>query len=119
MQEYILNWSSSTKQTITLTPKVTLEPGTTSGTSRCSLVLFGKGAPRYGEGQQENFVRMLENFASNIAPIAPTSGQLWFDTTLNAIKIYDSDSTWKPVNSVYVDSSAPPVNIKVFIGIVW
>jgi|GEM_PF-1340248 len=118
MQEYILNWSSSTKQTITLTPKVTLEPGTTSGTSRCSLVLFGKGAPRYGEGQQENFVRMLENFASNIAPIAPTSGQLWFDTTLNAIKIYDSDSTWKPVNSVYVDSSAPPVN-RSFEGMLW
>lgn len=118
MQEYILNWSSSTKQTITLTPKVTLEPGTTTGTSRCSLVLFGKGAPRYGEGQQENFVRMLENFASNIAPIAPTSGQLWFDTTLNAIKIYDSDSTWKPVNSVYVDSSTPPVN-RSFEGMLW
>lgn len=118
MQDYILNWSSSTKQTITLTPKSTLDPGTTSGTSQCSLILFGKGAPRYGEGQQENFIRILENFASTLPPTAPTTGQLWFDTAANFIKIYDSDSSWRPVNSVYLDSS-PPAAGRSYDGMLW
>lgn len=118
MQDYILNWSSSTKQTITLTPKVALDPGTTTGTSQCSIVLFGKGAPRYGEGQQENFIRMLENFSSPTAPIAPTSGQLWFDSGSNLLKVYDASSSWKPVNNVYVDSSAPASSM-TFEGMLW
>lgn len=43
-----------------------------------SLILFGKGSPNYGEKQQENFLRILENFASEVAPPIPTIGQLWW-----------------------------------------
>jgi len=50
-------------------------------TTATSLTLNGKGVINYGEVQQENFVRMLENFASATAPLNPTIGQLWFNAS--------------------------------------
>ena len=67
---YILDWSNPSKGAITL-------PDTTVDTTSTSLTLYGLDAPNYGEGQQENFIRMLENFASDTPPptftISPTS----------------------------------------------
>jgi len=50
-------------------------------TTATSLTLNGKGVINYGEVQQENFVRMLEHFASATAPLNPTIGQLWFNAS--------------------------------------
>jgi len=62
---YILDWSNPSKGSITL-------PDTTVDTTSTSLTLYGLDAPNYGEGQQENFIRMLENFASDTPPPRPT-----------------------------------------------
>jgi hypothetical protein len=55
-----------------------------------SLVLVGKNVTRFGEYFGENFVKLLENFASATAPSNPTEGQLWYDSGNSALKLYDN-----------------------------
>ena len=69
------------------TTLVTLDPGILDQST--SLYLIGKNYPNYGELQQENFVRLLENFANSTEPNAPLVGQLWYDTDAKKIKYYD------------------------------
>lgn len=49
-------------------------------TTLTSLILTGKKLEDYGEFQQENFIRLLENFANKVPPLNPTIGQLWYCT---------------------------------------
>lgn len=55
-----------------------------------TLSLVGKDLINYGEAIAQNSVKLLENFASDTAPVTPTEGQLWWDTTSNseALKIW-------------------------------
>ena len=71
----------------------TITDGTVDNTT--SLQLFGKSYSGFGEGLNENLVKLLENAASTSAPTAPLKGELWFDTTSNQIKVYDGTS-FKP-----------------------
>ena len=43
-----------------------------------SIALIGHGQPNYGEPQNENFIHMLEHFASVDEPNMPVKGQIWF-----------------------------------------
>lgn len=54
-----------------------------------NLTLIGKNVSGYGEFINENFVRLLENFANSSPPDRPILGQLWFDTTENRLKVYN------------------------------
>jgi len=54
--------------------------------------LVGKNYINYGTAQNENFVYLLENFASDTAPLYPLAGQLWYNTTANTINCYDGAS---------------------------
>ena len=65
----------------------TVEDGTVDQTTNLKLV--GRNYAGYGEIQNENFVHLLENFASNNAPSRPLDGQIWFDTAANKLKFYD------------------------------
>jgi hypothetical protein len=82
------------------------------------LTLIGRNYPTYGEFQNENFVRLLENFASNLPPgqsvgFAPIAGQLWWDTTNRRLKVYDSTSgQFITVSEQYVSSTSPSTGIK-------
>lgn len=60
-----------------------------------SLNLYGQGALTYGEGINEDLLHLLENFASPTAPVNPTVGQLWYDTTTDALFVYDMALAWK------------------------
>ena len=73
-----------------------------------SLTFIGRNYAGYGEIQNENFVKLLENFANTTAPSKPLEGQLWFDTLNHNVNIYDG-TTWKPlaVSNVTTDSSQP------------
>jgi hypothetical protein len=53
------------------------------------ITLIGKNSTSYGELINENFVRLLENFASSSPPQKPLVGQLWYDVTNGRLQIYD------------------------------
>jgi hypothetical protein len=55
------------------------------------LALIGKNVTGYGEYLNENFVKLLENFASTSEPNNPITGQVWYDTSENRLKVYDGN----------------------------
>ena len=82
----------------------TITDGTSDNTT--SLQLFGKSFSGFGEGLNENLVKLLENAASTSAPSAPLKGELWFDTTTNQLKVYDGTS-FKPTGGAKSSASQP------------
>jgi len=82
----------------------TITDGTVDNTT--SLQLFGKSYSGFGEGLNENLVKLLENAASTSAPSAPLRGELWFDTTTNQIKVYDGTS-FKPTGGAKSSTTQP------------
>ena len=82
----------------------TITDGTVDNTT--SLQLFGKSYSGFGEGLNENLVKLLENAASTSAPSAPLKGELWFDTTTNQVKVYDGTS-FKPTGGAKSSTSVP------------
>lgn len=58
-----------------------------------STALIGRGAESYIEDLNQNFVKILENLASEDKPENPLDGQMWFDLSTNQLKLYNG-STW-------------------------
>ena len=82
----------------------TITDGTVDNST--SLQLFGKSYSNFGEGLNENLVKLLENSALSSAPSAPLRGELWFDTTTNQLKVYDGTS-FKPTGGSKSSASQP------------
>jgi hypothetical protein len=55
------------------------------------LTLIGKNSASYGTSLNENFVKLLENFANTSPPNNPIIGQLWFDLSQGRLKVYDGN----------------------------
>lgn len=53
------------------------------------LTLIGKNSTGYGNYINENFLHILENFSNSSPPNRPIQGQLWFDTSVNRLKVYN------------------------------
>jgi hypothetical protein len=82
----------------------------TLNTIATSLTLVGRDYAGYGAFLNENFVYLLENFAANTAPQHQITGQLWYDTSIKTLKVYDSGlATWKPISSS-IAQVIPPSN---------
>lgn len=102
---YIINRYNGTQLLV-------LQDGTIDTTT--SLGLLGRNYTGYGEVQNENFIFLLENFASNNPPPRPISGQTWYSTLTKTLNIYDGQN-WKSVGSA-VTNSTPPVDAN---GALW
>lgn len=74
-----------------------------------SLNLIGKNLFSYGQLQNENFVYLLENFAKNTAPSNQLRGQLWFDTSVNSLKVY-TGSTWRSLAGISLATTGASAN---------
>ena len=66
---------------------VAVVPDGTINTTSTSVNLVGRGVTPYGLPENENYVYLLENFASPTPPLAPVLGQLWYDSSTNIISL--------------------------------
>ena len=71
-----------------------------------SLTLIGKNINDYGEYFNNNLISLAENFSAPRPPRAPLTGQTWFDSAENRLKIY-AGGTFKPVGSPTVSNITP------------
>lgn len=106
-------------------------PDTTSGTGinnyDTTLDLVGSGYPNYGSAIAQNFLKLLENFASPHAPINAIEGQLWYDTSNTSrktLKVNNGSVTntrWRPVGGIYQQSNDPVINFSSVVtdGDLW
>ena len=53
------------------------------------LTFVGKNYAGYGQTVNENFLQLLENFAGSKLPSKPLTGQLYFDTGVLKLKVFD------------------------------
>lgn len=83
----------------------TVADGTVDTTSS-NLTLIGKNYSGYGELLNENFVKLLENFSNTAQPTAPITGQLWWDSTNQILKVYNG-SSFKVVSGSTSSATSP------------
>lgn len=94
-------------------------PSINPGLNVTDINLFGKNYPTYGEFQNENFIKLLENFANSTPPVTPIRGELWYDTTNNLLKVF-ADTNWKPVSPMIVSATQPTIAATtIVIGTTW
>ena len=86
----------------------TVADGTINTSS--SMILVGKNYAGYGEFLDENFIHLLENGSNSVAPGAPLTGQLWWDTSSGTMKVY-TGTTFKTISSATASSTAPTNNV--------
>ena len=105
---YILNKTTG-QILITLQDGTADGPDINPGFNVSDLDLFGKNYPVYGEFLNENFVKLLQNFANVVPPSSPIQGELWYDisTANNAILRVYNGTSWLPVTPVWVSNVAP------------
>ena len=78
---------------------VAVVPDGTINTTATSVNLVGRGVTPYGLPENENYVYLLENFASSTAPLAPILGQLWYNSSNDVISSYNTANAWSALAS--------------------
>lgn len=90
---------------VTNSGSIVVADGTTNSTS-LDLTLVGKNYSGYGSIFNQNYVKLLENFASASEPLHPTTGQVWYDTGNKLPKVYTGTS-WKNIGSATAAPTEP------------
>ena len=75
-------------------------------TTTTDITLVGRNYKGFGESVNENFIKMVENFANTAAPGNPLVGQLWYDTSDQRLKLYDGNS-FRTAGGPIVSNSQP------------
>ena len=91
----------------------TVNNGTTASVG--GITLIGKNYTGYGELIAEDFIKILENNANTTAPSGPLEGQLWWDTTNQSLKVYNSSTQWHPT-TVHIGTTYPHTTT---VGALW
>lgn len=60
-------------------------------TTTTDITLVGRNYSGYGESFNENFIKIMENFAATSAPANPLRGQIWYDTSVGRLKVWDGE----------------------------
>ena len=119
--QYTLNFSDPSKtNTITIT-------GPIKNNYSTSLDIVGPGYVAYGEAIAQDFLKLLENFASPNAPLNPIEGQLWYDTSNPNRKVLRvnngavTSARWPSANGIYQQANDPSIEYSqnLIDGDVW
>lgn len=70
------------------------------------ITLIGKNYSGFGEALNENFIKLLENFAGTSRPERPIRGQIWFDSSELKLKVY-TGTGFVPVSSATISNTQP------------
>jgi hypothetical protein len=84
---------------------LTLVDGTVDDT--LDIRLIGKNVSGFGEAVNENFVKLLENFASASEPLRPIEGQIWYNKSDKRLMVWDPTELWKGANGTIVRDTEP------------
>lgn len=98
---YIVNFTDNENKT-----PITVFDNTSSQDT--SLTFPGRNVTGYGQIIAENFLHILENFASSNQPVNPVEGQLWYDTTNGVLQLWDNVS-WKAASNIQKGPVEPSV----------
>jgi len=82
-----------------------------------SITFPGRNVTGYGQIIAENFLSLLENFASSTEPVNPTEGQLWYDSNNGVMMIWDNTS-WKAASGIQKGPTEPATEASK-IGELW
>lgn len=91
------------------TPLATISDGQTNSTAT-SLTLVGKNFAGYGTFLNENFVKLLEHFASSNEPSNPKAGQVWYQTSTKVLQVYNGNA-WKSISGAQSVADEPTYRI--------
>jgi hypothetical protein len=86
------------------------------------IQFVGRNYSGYGQVVNENFVKLLENFAGTSAPTKPVIGELWYDTSSGRLNVNygGTSNTFKSLANMYVGSeSNPPSTVLTNEGDFW
>ena len=75
---YIINKTNG--QQLTVVQDASLDQTT-------DLIFVGRNYSGYGEIQNENFLKLLENFSNATPPATPLIGQTWYNNTTNTLNV--------------------------------
>ena len=107
---YTVNFTDSENKT-----PITVFDNTSS--TDTSLSFPGRNVTGYGQIIAENFLALLENFASANEPVNPIEGQLWYDSTNGVLMIWDN-TAWKAASGIQKGPSEPAVSASK-VGELW
>ena len=74
--------------------------------SHAGIALIGKQVANYGEIQNENLVRLAENFSNSTAPANPVTGQLWWNSATSNMQVFDG-TAWRGSFGITPSATAP------------
>ena len=99
---YIVNFTDKDNKT-----PITVFDNTSS--TDTSLIFPGRNVTGYGQIIAENFLHLLENFASSTEPVNPTEGQIWYDSTNGYLQLFDG-TNWKAASNIQKSPTEPSVD---------
>lgn len=110
---YTLNFSNPYKTDAVVVPSA--NGGSGKNNYDTSLELVGPGYTNYGQSYAQNFLKLLENFASPYPPESPIEGQLWYDTSDPTRKVLrinngtDISSRWPTASGIFQQPNDPAI----------
>jgi microcystin-dependent protein len=99
---YIVNFTDKDNKT-----PITVFDNTSS--TDTSLIFPGRNVTGYGQIIAENFLHLLENFASSLEPVNPTEGQIWYDSVNGYLQLFDG-TNWKAASNIQKSPTEPSVD---------